>query len=83
VALYILLMVGERTSPAALDLERLEARVDELVRAYRQLREENEALRARQDTLAAEKTSLVEKAELACDRIEAMIARLRTLEETT
>jgi cell division protein ZapB len=75
-------METERSDTAtALDLEKLEGRVDELIRACQVLREENGSLRARQESLVAEKARLVERTERARSRIEAMIARLRSLEE--
>lgn len=61
-------------------LELLETRIDELVRAVDELREENRALRNQQDHLVAERAALIEKSELARSRVEAMIARLKAME---
>ena len=68
--------------PTAIDLElkRLERRVDELLDTVQQLKEENRALRQRQDTLAAEKTSLLNRNEQVRTRVEAMIGRLKAME---
>jgi cell division protein ZapB len=68
--------------PTAIDLElkRLERRVDELLDSVQQLKEENRALRQRQDTLAAEKTSLLNRNEQVRTRVEAMIGRLKAME---
>ena len=63
-----------------LDLETIEAQVDELITNCRQLAEENQALRDQQANLMAERASLIEKSELARSRVEAMIARLKAME---
>lgn len=62
------------------DLKALEARIDELIHACEQLREENRALREQQQQLMAERAGLIEKSELARSRVEAMIARLKAME---
>jgi len=62
------------------DLQRLEARVGELLALVRQLGEENRALRQRQDSLAGERAALLQKNEQARTSVEAMIGRLRMLE---
>jgi cell division protein ZapB len=63
------------------DLDTLERQVDELIRTCRQLREENNSLRVRQDHLVAERAELIEKTELARGRVESMISRLKSMEE--
>jgi cell division protein ZapB len=45
-----------------------------------QLKEENRALRARQMTLANEKSSLLHRNEQVRTRVEAMIGRLKAME---
>jgi cell division protein ZapB len=67
-------------SPIDAELQRLEARVGELVSLVRQLTEENKALRHRQDHLAGERAALLQKNEQARAGVEAMIGRLRMLE---
>ena len=62
------------------DLRFLEARIDALIQAYDQLREENRALREQQTHLTTERAALLEKSELARTRVESMIARLRAME---
>lgn len=62
------------------DFKSLEKRVDELIQTCVKLKEENISLRARQDTLIAERAELIEKTELARSRVEAMITRLKTME---
>jgi cell division protein ZapB len=69
-----------RTSPIESELRRLDKRVDELIKAIDQLKEENRALRQRQDILAAERTSLLQRNEQARTRVEAMIGRLKAME---
>jgi cell division protein ZapB len=63
-----------------LDLRSLEARVNELIRTCQTLKSENSSLRSRQDQLVAERAALIEKTELARNRVEAMIQRLKSLE---
>lgn len=67
-------------SPVELELKRLERRLDELVTVVTQLKEENRALRQRQDTLAAERASLLAKNEQVRARVEAMVGRLKLME---
>jgi cell division protein ZapB len=64
----------------SMDLQALEAQVDELIRTCDQLSDENRALRDQQSSLVAERASLIEKSELARSRVEAMIARLKAME---
>jgi cell division protein ZapB len=68
-------------SQVDLELKRLEQRVDELVATVLQLKEENRALRQRQDAIATERASLLHKNEQVRARVEAMIGRLRTMEQ--
>ncbi|MEO7775297.1 MAG: TIGR02449 family protein [Steroidobacteraceae bacterium] len=71
----------EQTRTAVdLELKKLEKRVDELVASIHQLKEENRALRMRQDSFSSERASLLQKNEQVRNRVEAMIGRLRTME---
>jgi cell division protein ZapB len=73
--------MSENTRPPIdTELRRLEKRLDELVGIVGRLREENRALRQRQDTLATERAALVQKNEQVRNRVEAMIGRLKTME---
>jgi cell division protein ZapB len=63
------------------DLDTLELQVTELFRICERLREENASLRARQETLVAERAELIEKTELARSRVESMISRLKSMED--
>jgi cell division protein ZapB len=66
-----------------LELRRLEKRLEELVVLCRQLQEENKSLRQRQDTLISERASLLHKNEQVRGRVEAMIGRLKGLEQAS
>jgi len=66
-----------------LELKRLEKRLDELVVICKKLQEENESLRHRQDTLTAERANLLQKNEQVRGRVEAMITRLKAMEQTS
>ncbi len=72
----------EKADGADLDLRKLEQRVEELIHACSYLKDENKSLRARQDSLVAERAALIEKTELARTRFEAMITRLKSMEST-
>jgi cell division protein ZapB len=76
--------MAETKIPSAIDMElkRLERRVDELLATVEHLKEENRALRQRQDSLAAEKTSLLNRNEQVRTRVEAMIGRLKAMEHS-
>ena len=63
-----------------IDLESLEARIDELIKSCGDLFDENRALRDQQTNLITERAALIEKSELARSRVEAMIARLKAME---
>jgi len=64
------------------ELARLEAHLAELLKLCGTLREENHSLRQRQEHLIAERASLIEKNELARNRVEAMITRLKAMEQS-
>lgn len=66
---------------ARFDLERLERQVETLILGCQRLREENHSLRVRQDALVAERAELIEKTEQARARVEAMLERLKAMEE--
>ena len=57
--------------------------VDVLVQRTRQLADENRGLRQQQEQLAGERSQLLAKNEQARMRVEAMIARLKSLEQHT
>lgn len=64
-------------------LATLEERIDELIRSHEQLALENDSLHARQVALLAERDQLIAQNEQSRERIEAMVARLKGLEQST
>ena len=65
------------------ELERLERRLDELVLITNQLKDENRSLRQRQDTLIAERATLLQKNEQVRSRVEAIVGRLKAMEHSS
>ena len=63
-----------------IDVQALERRIDELIQLCDDLIAENKALREQQAGMVTERAALVEKSELARDRVEAMISRLKAME---
>jgi cell division protein ZapB len=68
------------TTSTEMEFKRLEKRVEELVATVHRLKEENRALRQRQDALVAEKTTVANRSEQVRARVEAMIGRLKAME---
>jgi cell division protein ZapB len=62
------------------ELQEVSGRVDRLLEMCQRLAEENRSLRQSQEQLSAERSNLLAKNEQARSRVEAMIARLRSLE---
>lgn len=67
----------------AAQLQQLVNRVDALAERVRRLNDENRSLRQQQEHLASERAALLAKNEQARVRVEAMIARLKSLEQHT
>lgn len=63
-----------------LELQRLEKRLDELLVICRQLQDENGSLRQRQDGLMEERAKLIQMNDQVRSRVEAMIVRLKAME---
>jgi len=63
-------------------LAQLERRVERLMTLCERLREENRVLLRSQESLNAERAALLERNETARARIEAMIGRLKALEQS-
>ena len=74
-------MANNSNSSFETELKRLEERVDALVRVCDQLQDENRSLRQRQDVLTAERANLLQKNEQVRARVEAMIGRLKAMEQ--
>lgn len=64
-----------------LELVKLEAGIDEMIRFCDRLKEENRALRKQQMLLVNERAGLIEKNELAHTRVEMIIQKFKTLEQ--
>jgi cell division protein ZapB len=77
---YILPMSESAEQNFGQELARLEKRLDELVVICSQLKEENLSLKERQDTLIADRATLLQKNEQVRARVEAMISRLKAME---
>jgi len=67
---------------AYFDIDRLEKQVNEMIECCRRLQAENQTLHARQADLTAERAELLQKNDEARSRIEATLARLKTMEES-
>jgi len=78
---YIARMADDINASFEHELKRLEKRVDALVRVCDQLQDENKSLKQRQDTLTAERANLLQKNEQVRARVEAMIGRLKAMEQ--
>lgn len=78
---YSFAMTEASPIPVDLELQKLEQRLGQLLTLLAQLSEENRALRQRQEAITAERASLLQKNEQVRARVEAMIGRLRTLEQ--
>ena len=62
-------------------LRQLEARVDDLLRISARLRQENQALHDRESKLLEERAQLLKKNDAARSKVEAIISRLKSLEQ--
>jgi len=62
------------------ELEALAAKVDRVIERNRQLEAENARLRQAQEDWQQERMQLMQKNDMARNKIEAMISRLRALE---
>ncbi len=79
--LYIAPMAEDTHVQFEHELKRLEKRVDALVQVCDQLQDENRSLKQRQDTLTSERANLLQKNEQVRARVEAMIGRLKAMEQ--
>ena len=75
--------MGKRRKDEPLEkvMSRLEESVDELLSDLARAREEIGSLRAQQEQLTLERAKLIEHNELARSRVEAMVTRLKALEQ--
>jgi cell division protein ZapB len=63
-------------------LKVLEQKIDELISLCNDLNRENQSLKAENQNWQRERQSLIDKNEVARNKVEAMISRLRTMEQT-
>jgi len=64
------------------DLKRLEMRIDELIAICAQLKDENRQLREQKVEFSAERENLLEKQDKARVRVENILNRLKSLEQS-
>jgi cell division protein ZapB len=81
--LYIRRMNEQTNQRFDLELKRLERRLEELIQVCEKLRGENASLRQRQESLIAERATLLQKNEQVRGRVEAMIGRLKSMEQAS
>jgi len=65
------------------ELKFLENKLDVLIDEYQHIKVENISLKTKQDTLVREKAKLLEKTTLARTQVEAMINRLKDMEQNS
>lgn len=63
------------------DLLALEGKIDELIREHKRLEQERRLLEAEREAWKSERAKLIKQNELARSRVEAMIERLKTMEQ--
>jgi cell division protein ZapB len=78
---YIGFMADNINATFEHELKRLEKRVDALVGVCDRLQDENKSLKQRQDVLTSERANLLQKNEQVRARVEAMIGRLKAMEQ--
>ena len=64
------------------DLLSLEVKIDELIREFKRQEQENRLLQAEREAWKSERAQLIKQNELARSRVEAMIERLKTMEQS-
>ena len=69
------------TAPTARDLQELGRKVDQLTALALRLLDENRSLRASQESLMTERAGLIARNDQTRSRVEAMINRLKSLEQ--
>lgn len=74
-------MAGMKAQEPVDQARELAERIERLVELVRRLTDENRSLRVSQDQLIGERAALLTKNEQARSRVEAMILRLKSLEQ--
>jgi cell division protein ZapB len=64
-----------------LEIKDLEAKIDELIQLCDELEQKNAIMQTDKKNWAIEKSRLLEKNDMARNKVEAMIVRLKTLEQ--
>jgi cell division protein ZapB len=74
--------MSEKNAPSLIDQEltRLEEQVALLLQTIERLMLENRSLRIQQESHSTERAALIEKNDLARNRVEAIVSRLKALE---
>lgn len=75
--------MNQNVSYPANELQSLETKLDVLIDRYKHIKVENVSLKIKQDTLVREKAKLLEKTTLARTQVEAMINRLKAMEQNS
>ncbi|MEI7796351.1 MAG: TIGR02449 family protein [Methylococcaceae bacterium] len=65
------------------ELKFFDDKLDKLIEQYHHTKVENTSLKIKQDALVREKAKLLEKTTLARTQVEAMISRLKAMEQNT
>ena len=76
-------MLGMDSRDLVAELQRLLERIDMLAAHAQRMQDENRSLRQQHEQMAAERAQLLAKQEQARSRVEAMIGRLKSLEQHT
>lgn len=63
-------------------LRGLEHRIDELITLCNRLKEENRILRNKEQTLRTERVRLMERNEIATRRVESILSRLKSMDQS-
>jgi cell division protein ZapB len=69
------------TENQSINIKDLEDKLEELIQRYTAVQSANSSLKTKQNALVKEKAKLVEKTHLARIRVEAMISRLKNMEQ--
>lgn len=66
-----------------LEIQDFENKLDHLIDQFHDVKNENSALKVKQEALIQEKNQLLEKTTVVKARVEAMIARLKVMEQSS
>jgi cell division protein ZapB len=79
--IYRNLIITMTQTHSSLELKDLEDKLDKLIAQYQSVKNENSSLKTKQEVLVMEKAKLLEKTTIARTRVEAMITRLKEMEQ--